>query len=341
MLREADGDTDGALAICYDAFAAGKDRLLHPRAAVRAVELRLSAGRIDAARAADALDRLLYAWRGGRRELALRERLAELREQTGAWRAALALLRDTEEIFSDDKDAVHARLKATFARLLHDDALDRLAPLDLVALVEENADLLPTGPAGEAMEERLADRLVELDLPRRATSELERLTASAPSPAGSAGFAARLAVLRPHEHDASRALAALTATTDPTLPVPLIERRTLLAASACAELGDTTRAVEELAMLGIPAADLARATILEQAKDWPGAERALADYVTKAVPPTGIMDPARQRTLVRYATAAARAGGRGTRVAARQGPPAHVDGAIRRHVPPADRGAGA
>jgi hypothetical protein len=37
MLRGADGDTDGALAI-YDAFAAGKDRLLHARAAVRAVE---------------------------------------------------------------------------------------------------------------------------------------------------------------------------------------------------------------------------------------------------------------------------------------------------------------
>lgn len=307
MLRETNGDTDGALAI-YDALAAGRDRLLHARAAVRAVELRLSAGRIDVAHAADALDRLLYAWRGDRRELALRERLADLREQTGAWRVALALLRDTEEMFPDDKDAVHARLKATFARLLHDDALDRLAPLELVALVEENADLLPDGPAGEALEERLADRLVELDLPRRAASVLEKLTASAPSPAGRAGFAARLAVLRLREHDPSRALAALAATTDPTLPLPLIERRALLAASAHAELGDTTRAVEELAKLGTATADLARATILEQAKDWPGAERALADYVTKAVPPTGIMGPAQQRTLVRYATAAAQAG---------------------------------
>jgi hypothetical protein len=87
-------------------------------------------------------------------------------------------------------------------------------------------------------------------------------------------------------------------------------------------LGDTTRAVEELATLGTAAADLARATILEQAKDWPGAESALADYVTKAVPPTGIMDPAQQRTLVRYATAAAQAGNDGALalLRARDGP---------------------
>jgi hypothetical protein len=186
--------------------------------------------------------------------------------------------------------------------------LDKLAPLELVALVEENADLLPDGPAGEALEERLADRLVELDLPQRAAPVLAKLMASAPSPAGRAGFAARLAALRLHENDAKGALAALAATADPTLAAPLIERRTLLAASARAELGDTGHAAAELASLGTVAADLERATILEQAKDWPGAEHALADYVAKAVPPTGELDVAQQRTLVRYATAAAQAG---------------------------------
>ena len=119
MLRAASGDTDGALAL-YDALAASPDRLVHARAAVRAVELRLSAGRIDTAQAADALDRLLYAWRGGQRELALRERIAELRERSGAWSAALAMLHETEVEFPDNQAAVHARLKAAFARLLHD-----------------------------------------------------------------------------------------------------------------------------------------------------------------------------------------------------------------------------
>jgi len=340
MLRAASGDTDGALAL-YDTLAAGPDRLLHARAAVRAVELRLSAGRIDTAQAADALDRLLYAWRGDQRELALRERIAELRERSGAWSAALAMLHETEADFPDDKGAIRTRLKAVFARLLNDPALDRLAPLELVALVEENAEVLPDGPAGEALEERLADRLVALDLPRRAAPVLEKLMAAAPSPAGRAGFGARLAALRLRENDPKGALAVLAASDDPTLAAPLVaplpgsaaaasptaplpgsaaapplalpppsllERRTLLAAAAHARLGDTAQAVTELAALGTAATDLARATILEQVKDWHGAEHALADYIGKAVPSTGALDQTQQRTLVRYATAAAQAG---------------------------------
>jgi hypothetical protein len=320
MLREANGDTDGALAI-YDTLAAGPDQFAHARAAVRAVELQLTAGRIDVAHAADGLDRLLYAWRGGRRELALRERVADLREQTGAWRAALAMLHETEALFPEEKDTVHGRLKAAFARLLHDDALDRLAPLELVALIDDNADLLPSGAAGEAMEERLADRLVALELPRRAGPVLEKLMAAAPSPAGRAGFGARLAELRLRENDAAGTLAALTASAAPPLaagsagaaegaplPTSLIERRTLLTASAEARLGDTTHAVAELAALGTATADLARASILEKAKDWPGAEHGLADYIAKTLPPTGPLDETQQRLVVRYATAAAQAG---------------------------------
>jgi hypothetical protein len=383
MLRQADGDTDGALAI-YDRLANDPDRLVHDRAALHAVQLRLLAGRIDAAHAADALDLLLYAWRGGHRELALREWIAALREYSGNWTAALAMLHETEALFPDASQAVHARLRAAFMRLLQDKALDRLAPLELVSMVEENADLLPTGPAGEALEERLADRLLALDLPNRAAPVLAKLMAAAPSPAGRAGFGARLAALRLREDDAKGALAALAASADPTvseppaasatapamgsatasataptaasgsappaasgaapettpavaasaaaaapeaaaasasagppplpppLPAPLIERRTLLMAAAQARLGDTAHAVAELAALGTAAADLARAAILEQAKDWPNAEHALADYVGKAVPSTGALDAAQQQVLVRYATAAAQAGDEAT-----------------------------
>ncbi len=329
MLRAADGDTDGALAI-YDRLAASADQLTHARAAGRAVELRLTAGRIGAAQAADALDRLLYAWRGGRRELALRERIAELRERAGAWPAALAMLHEAEALYPDNLAAVHSRLQAAFARLLHDDALDRLAPLELVALIEENAALLPGGAVGEAMDERLADRLVALDLPRRAAPVLAKLMAAAPSPLSRAGFGARLAELRLRENDAAGALAALEASAEPALPAApavrlagsLTERRTLLGAEAWARLGEPARAARELAALGTAAADLARAAILETAKDWLGAEQALADYLGKTLPPGGTLDAAQQRVVVRYATTAAQAGDDATlaRLRAADGP---------------------
>jgi hypothetical protein len=93
----------------------------------------------------------------------------------------------------------------------------------------------------------------------------------------------------------------------------MAEPRALLRASAQARLGDPSGAVAGLAALDTAATNAARATILEQAKDWPGAERALRDYVTKIVPAPDLLAPApltedQQRALVRYATAAAQAG---------------------------------
>ena len=56
------------------------------------------------------------------------------------------------------------------------------------------------------------------------------------------------------------------------------------------------------------AADGERAAILERAKDWPGADRALAAYAARTVPETGDLTDDARHTLLRLATAAARAG---------------------------------
>ena len=307
MLQQARGDTAGALAT-YDRAAQSRDQRSHARAAVSAVELRLATGAITALEAADRLDKLLYAWRGGRDEQSLRERLAELRARTGAWRTALGLLRENEALFPDDKAALHAKLTDMFAVFLRGDAADALAPMELVSLVDENADLLPDGPEGEALQARLADRLLALDLPQRAGPLLEKLMNAAPTGVGRAGFGARLAAMRLREGDAAGALSALTASDVADLPKDLAERRTLLLADAQAHGGDTAHALAELEALDTAAADEARATILEHANNWPGAQKALADYASKTVPAEGTLDDRQQRTLLRLATAAARAG---------------------------------
>jgi hypothetical protein len=114
--------------------------------------------------------------------------------------------------------------------------------------------------------------------------------------------------MRQREDDATGALAALAASDAPDLPPDLIERRSLLLAQSQARRGDTKQALAALAPSKTAAADEARATILERANDWPGAEQALADYVAKAVPPEGELDETQRRSLLRLATATARAG---------------------------------
>ncbi|HME24962.1 MAG TPA: hypothetical protein VKI44_27145 [Acetobacteraceae bacterium] len=317
MLQAAQGDSIGALA-SYDRLAQSRDQSVHARAAARAVELRLASGAIGARQAADQLESLLYSWRGDQYERAQRERLAELKARTGAWRSALALLRDSETLFRDDKAEIHSQLADMFAELLRDDTADALAPLELVSVVEENADLLPAGPDGEALQAKLADRLVALDLPKRAGPVLERLMLAAKSGIARAGFGARLATLRLHEGDATGALAALGASVADDLPAELVERRTLLLAAADTRRGDAEHALVALGTLNSAAADEARATILERANDWPAAQRALADYAAKTVPAEGRLDDVQRRALLRLATAAARAGDDAALTALRQ-----------------------
>ena len=307
MLDGATGRTDAALAI-YDRLAGGADRLLRFRAARRAVALRLAAKRIDAARAADQLSALRDAWRGGKRELALREEIAGLRDRAGQWRRALALLRGAIADFPAARPRLRARMRAMFAALLADPRLKTMAPLDFVALLDENADLLPKGAAGEKIEAALADRLVALDLPGRAAPVLARLMRAAPTPRGRASFGARLAALRLREDDPAGAARALTASEAADLPTPLEDRRAVLAARAEAGQGNVAGALAALDARATPAAELAAAAIAEQAGDWPAAEKALTAYAAGALPAAGPLTPAQRQLVLRLATATVRAG---------------------------------
>lgn len=303
---QAKGDRDGALAV-FDQLAAGPDRLARLRAARRAVELRLAAGQIDARQAADALERQVYAWRGDRREVDLRVRAAELRAKAGEWRAALALLREAEPLLAEEQPAVHARLAATFAAMCEDRNADRVSPLDLVALLDEYADLLPQGEPGTELAARLADRLLALDLPRRAEAVLARLVRATAGPVR-ASFGVRLAGLRLREGSPADALATLADTDADALPEAVQQQRTMVRAGALARRGDAAGAGRLLAELGTDQAAGMRAAILEEARDWPQAEQALTEYAARTVPPDGALTDAQRRTLLRLAGATAQAG---------------------------------
>ena len=308
MATERTGDPAGALAL-YDRVANGTDRRARAQAARQAVELRLAAGSLTPAKAADALERLVFAWRGDGVEIATRLRVAELRAQAGAWRTSLALLREMLALFPEQGEAARRALADVFARSLAPAAQDKLSPLDFVALAEENADLLPGGPSGHALAVRLADRLMALDLPARARPVLEKLADQAPPGIARATLGGTLAGLRLEQGSAEDALAALSASVvEGSLPPELLEQRTLVFARAAASTGDVRTAVGALAELGTPAALALRATLLEQAKDWPAASAALSALARASLPPTGMLDATQSRLVLRMAAAAAQAG---------------------------------
>lgn len=307
MMRQAEGDTEQALGM-FDAMTNGHDQFDRARAAVQAVELRLATRKLDKPAAADALDKLLYAWRGDARELALRERVAELRGQTGAWRTALAILRQAETDFPERATPIHQRLKDTFAAMVRDNGEQQLPAIEFVAAVDDNADLMPGPGEDEAVQQSLADRLVALDLPQRAKPVLEKLMRSAKSDVAKARFGFSLAKLQSRDGNNAAARAALDASEARDLPPDLAEQRTILRAGSVAGLGDPSGAAAMLAPLRTAQATEARAQILEKASDWAGAEQAWSDNLGLTLPASGMLDAAQTRTVLRLATATARAG---------------------------------
>lgn len=305
LMRQAEGDTAQALTM-LDALAAGHDQFDRSRAAVRAVELRLALGVLDKQQAADALDKLLYAWRGDRRELDLRERIADLRGQTGAWRKALATLRQAETDFPQQATPIRARLKEMLDGMIHDPATDKLPSLEFIAAIEENADLLSDG-GDHAVDAPLAEHLLALDLPERAKPVLEKLVKQAKSAVAKARYGASLATLDAREGDDAGALTVLDGSESPDLPNDLTEQRLILRAEALAHQGDPAGGVALLAAANTPPSIQARAQILETAGNWPAAERAWADCVALVLPADGMLEEPQARMVLRLATATARA----------------------------------
>lgn len=315
---EAGGETDKALAL-YDQLTTDRDHLVRVRAGVRAAELRHRTGELTAAATAEALDRLLVAWRGDQRELTLRLRVAELREQAGQFRPALDLLRDTQALFPAARESLKVRMGRTFQALLSGDKADALKPLDFIALAADFADCVPSGDAGDHLAALIAGRLVALDLPDQAAPVLERLMRAAPAGAPRARFGLQLAKMRLEGGDAAAALAALRNSDAADLPPPLSEERGLASARAEAAQHDLPGALSTLSVLGTASADELRATLLEAAKDWPGALAALRDLAAKRVAATGPLAPEQQEIVLREASAALQAGDRATLVALREG----------------------
>jgi tetratricopeptide (TPR) repeat protein len=306
LMQQAEGDTDQALSTLDD-LANGRDQFDRARAAVRAVELRLSAHKLDKTQAADELDKLLYVWRGDSRELALRERVAELRGQTGAWPVALTTLRQAEADFPEQALLIHERLKDMFAAMIRDQGEYQTPSIDFVAAVDENADLMPDVGDDDTVQQALADRLLALDLPERAKPVLEKLIKLAKSDEEKARFGFTLAKLNQREGDDVGAQAALVESNGRDLPADLIEQRTILLARTIAKLGDTPGAVAMLAPLHTAPAIQARAEILEAASRWADAEQAWSEDVALTVPPTGQLLEDQMRSVLRLATATARA----------------------------------
>ncbi len=310
IIDEKLGNVDKALAE-YDALNISTDRDARARAADRAVELRLATGRLGPAEAATALEHHFLDWRGDDRELALRERAAALRAQTHDWRNALALLREAEIIYPDDIAGIQKLMTQYLGDMLRANGAAALSPLELVALADENADLIANDPQAGELSGILADKLIALDLPQRAAPVLQKLLQAAQPGIAAARIAVKLAEVQLDQNNPQAALDALNNSNADGLPDNLIAERAMAAARAMAAQNKPDQAAQLLMALNDAKADDLRARIMENVSNWPAAEAALGDLAAKSIPAGPSAPPlsdAQRDILVRLASAAAQAG---------------------------------
>lgn len=308
LAREAAGDSEGALAL-HAALAEGRDWRVRARALRRIVEIRRGSGALSAASAADALERQLFGWRGDALERSLRERVAELRQEAGDTRAALIALRETITLFPEDAARLRPRISALLAEL--PDRTGSIPAVELVSLIEGNADALPEGAEGAALAKKLAEALLTLDLPERAAAVYERMLPNLPAGALRSEVGLALAELKVGLGNGEGALAALAASAPASaLSEQMILARGMVAARAEIVRGQRDAANRILEELPGPDAALLRAEQDFEQEIWDGALRrtlAVLPFLHREGTPA---DARFRRAVVQAAVAAAMNGDR-------------------------------
>ncbi len=241
--------------------------------------LRFERGDIDAAAAAKELQAVRANWRGDRFELQILREAAQLQFAAGAYAAGLRTLKEAALYLADLPEAhgINREISEAFQSLFLSERAASVPPLMAVALFSDFRELVPSGPAGHQLAERLADRLTELDLLPEAVSVLEIQLNEAPEGVERARLGLKLATTQELNGNAAAALTTLQRSASATLPAGLMRQRKRVEAEALITLG---RDGDALALLGNdPEADRMRADILRRKSDWSGTAASLERLV--------------------------------------------------------------
>ena len=269
----------------FEELAKGNNQLYRVKAELDVIAQKLAAKEITLDKAIDALERLRFSWRGDRLEIDILQRLGQYyidnkqyMEGLGIWRQAAGLSKNTE-----DTDAITQNMQDVFKKLYVDGTMDKMQPLQAVALFERFRELIPPGQPGVVAIEHLADRLASVDLLDEADALLDKQVRRLPPGEEAAKLGSKLASWRLQNSNAETALKALDDTAqDTNIPEELSQRRLLLRARALADLGRVDEGLSLLSTVQSEQALSLKADINWRQNRWAEALEALQGLVTAA-----------------------------------------------------------
>ncbi len=288
----------------YDSAAEGDNREFRALARFAETELQLKTRKISPKEAAEQLDKLRFSWREQPFEFNLLLRYAQLQREAGDYPSALRALRSLINYYPDDKGTPKAiQLMSDMFKMLYlQGGADSLSPISAIGLFDEFRDLTPTGPEGDEMIRKLADRLAKVDLLDRAAELLKHQVTYRLSGLDKARVGAQLALLDLMNQQPQAAVDGLAASEMPGEPEDLVSQRRHLKARALSDLDKTNDAIHALDGDNSAEAAQLRSEIHWKAKDW---EAAAADFEAMVPRPErgAKLDDQQAKTCISWATA--------------------------------------
>ena len=268
-MLEALGKPNEALAL-YDQVANTRYGAVAAPAKLRALQIRLSSGKINRDKAGDILDGLRFIWRGDATELEVARLLGRLDLDQGRYRDALEVLRASSKRLPDHPAAIAIQndLSQAFRALFLEGRADGMQPIQALGLFYDFKELTPIGADGDAMVRRLAHRLVDVDLLPQAADLLKYQVENRLDGVARAEVASDLASVYLIDRKPEQALDSLNKSRTTLLPIWLNLQRRQLEARALVDLGRLDHAMEVLGDDKSADADEIRAEGLWKAHDW-------------------------------------------------------------------------
>ncbi len=252
------------------------------------------------------LTKLRYRWRGDRFELAVLRRQAELYIDNNDYFNGLAAMRTAVTYFPNDILAEKMAEKMTniFSDLYLNKTADKLPPLRALAIYDEFRELTPSGPDGDDMLEKLADRLIGVDLLNRADALLLHQVKFRLQGEEKARVGAKLALIRLFNKDPNGAIKALDNTNFPQIDFDLENDRRRVRAKAYFEIGDIAMAIKLLTGDITDEADMLRRDIFWHDENWTEVSKVLQRLAGEPPkdPEVGFVDE-RARYILNWAVA--------------------------------------
>ena len=273
------------------------------------VQYLLKKGLLPVDQAIIRLERLQYSWAGSELQYRALALLGDLYFDQLQPREGLKRLRQAAQYypFAADRERVKQHLIDRFVGLYTDKDSERIPPLAALAVYDDNRDLTPVDERGDLMIQKLADRLVAIDLLDRAADLLNYQISQRLTGAERARVGARLAAIQLLDKKPEEALVSLDLSESPDASNEILHERRLLQARALFKSGKPEPALRLLDGLTDRDADLQRAEILSAGQQWVRLAGVLARLVGRAEPGVQLDEP-RQQMVVHLAVALVLAG---------------------------------